>query len=144
MSNRERSGWRDLYISAFHRVRFDDDSSAFDLDLVGLCGRCVGHLYVIESTRQRVGKPTAWTERTAMRLNVPGLLVAYAVHDDWPPDMVRTKTSRELVENIAAIEATRVYPDRTKIGGELDLVLYLKELRAAHKILWHERARQLP
>ena len=73
----EQSGERDLGFSQWHRERFDDDCKAFDLDMVGMCHRCDQPLYAIESTRSTGFKPTKWTRRVAVILNVPAYLIRY-------------------------------------------------------------------
>lgn len=146
MSNHERSGVRDLTISAWHRIRLGEDCKAFDLDLVGMCPDfdCAANLYVIEAAKDSErDKPTTWTCATANRLNVPGILVRYTVHVQWPPEVAATKTSEERVANIRTLTATRVHPEpKTLIGGEVGLRNYLTAVRAGHSQLCHFTAHQ--
>jgi hypothetical protein len=131
MSRYERSGIRDLGFSQWHRERFDDDAKAYDVDLVGLCHRCDQPQYVIETTRSAGFKPTKWTARVALMLNVPGYLVHYVNDDDG---------------RLAALTAHLLAPfcSRRLIGGSDAFELHLKALRATHAELWHGMSQPAP
>lgn len=120
MTNRERTGTRDLTISAWHRRNFDDDQSAFDLDLIGVCKLCGNPLYVWETTRA-ADKNTTWTGRSAHRFNVPGYLVTYWHDPDGSLDMT----------------VAQIYPAKRRIGGQIDLKYHIDQLRTAHRSIWH-------
>lgn len=121
MANRERTGVRDLTISAWHRRVFGPDASAFDLDLVGMCKSCSNHLYAMEVTRA-ADKSTTWTGKTALRLNVPGYLITY---------------SCDITGELETFTAQQIYPGKRLIGGQLDMKIHLEELRRAHSYIWH-------
>lgn len=125
MSNYERSGERDLTVSAWHRAAFGDDYSAFDLDLVGMCGErgCQSQLYVLEVTRAAI-KPTTWTATTAHRLNCPGYLVQY-----------RETTDHRHVQ----MTVTQVAPQRRLIGDRDAFEAVLALIRRAHLLIAHDK-----
>ncbi len=128
MSNRERTGQRDLAVSGWHRRAFGDNATAIDLDLMGLCKKCGAHLYVLEDTRELGAKPTTITKASANRLNCVAFLIQY-------------RRDELLSEEFEVFRATRIWPEpRTVVGGEDELARLIQTIRDQHDLTWHGRA----
>jgi hypothetical protein len=118
----EISGERDLAINNWHRMAFEDDCFAFDLDLCGVCRSCYETLYLIESTRAEF-KSTRWITTLAEQMNPspPPFLIKYANNDDG-----------HLVEFDAWLLLTNNRREHLD-GGRRELEETLTNLRQSHQ-----------
>ena len=122
----EQSGVRDLSMNIWHRVTFDDDAKAFDVDLVDICHICAAPLYCWEATRSQQYKATSWTENVANKLNIPAYLIVYALDD---PELSQDANVYLLVP----------CQNRCLLGKLSDLERHIKAIRLSHARLWHPR-----
>ncbi len=117
--NRERTGWRDLTYSLWHRT-LGDDLLYIDLDGIEVCRKCRRILLLAETAYDtgRV-KPTTILERLARRhADQPE---AYLVH--WTAKDVRLEicpqfrgTGRVTVRELETIRPTLLVPKRNALG----------------------------
>jgi hypothetical protein len=126
MSRWEISGERDLGMSQWHREQFDHDAAAFDVDLIGMCHLCSHPLYAWECTRTSGYKQTRWLQQVCQFLNIPGYLIHYQNDTDG---RVQTLTASILIP----------YTTQRIIGQAPDFAVHIKDLRASHCRLWHDR-----
>jgi hypothetical protein len=137
----ESSGERDLTINLWHRASFGDHAKAFDIDLVGMCGRCDQTLYAYEATRSTTFKATNYLRNACMHLNVPGYLVRYGVAESSPCECCRRPPVVTVFEPARLLwsEVSLVVPFQSprKIGTLDDFKLHLEDLRASHERVWH-------
>jgi hypothetical protein len=122
--NRERTGVRDLAFSQWHRSVFVDEAKAFDFDLVDMCHLCNQPLFVTESVRGNGYKSTVWTQRTALGMNVPAVLVRYSCDTDGRLDGL-----------LAILLAPGQSP--VQIGDAAAFIVWASEIRRSHMKLWH-------
>lgn len=118
-ANRERTGWRDLTYSRWHRT-LGDDLLYIDLDGIEVCRKCHRILSLAETAYDtgRV-KPTTILERLARRhADQPE---AYLIH--WTAKDVGVKdcpqcrgTGRVIIRELETIRPTLLVPKRNVLG----------------------------
>jgi len=124
----DRNQRRSLAVRNWHRRALDGWAKAYDLDcsgeFAGKCARCLLELYVWEDSRDPE-RATSYTEATARSLGVPGFFIHFEDDGD---------------DNLTWMNSTMIWPQRTEIGGETEFAHYLKRLRDAHRIVYHDPA----
>lgn len=122
MTNRERTGQRDLAFSRWHR-QLPNHFDAADIDLVGYCHIkwCRCPLYMIEDTRSTDVKATTMIEQTARMAGCPAWLVRY-----WDDE--------DSIDGTAEM----VWPDRGHALLSLDeFGMWIRRARAVHAWITH-------
>lgn len=104
--------YADSWVNHWHRDTFGEKAFAYDVDLMGVCARCLEPLYLIEATRSSE-KSTTFLKKLARRANVPAILVQHSNYAITRCSFVSLKGD-------------------TLIGGEEELKDTLTQLRFSH------------
>lgn len=122
----DRGQRRSLAVRNWHREALDGWAKAYDLDLsgefAGKCHKCLLDLYVWEDSKDET-RATSYTGATARSLCVPGFFIHFDTDND---------------DRLVWLEARMVWPEKTIIGGADTFAIYLKHLRQAHMLFYHQ------